>query len=80
MVNLGDVISAKGVGDFTAEALVVRKNPKNDEVRNIGINEIKYLQLLILAKIDFFSRPLRAQRKEFLINITPNSANSVPLW
>jgi len=40
---------------FTAEAQDVRKNPKNDEIRNIGINKIKYLQLLILAKIDFFS-------------------------
>ena len=33
------------------------KKLKNDEIRKIGINKIKYLQVLILAKIDFFSRP-----------------------
>ena len=34
------------------------KKLKNDEIRKIGINKIKYLQVLILAKIDFFSRPV----------------------
>ena len=33
------------------------KKLKNDEIRKIGINEIKCLQLLIFAKRDFFSRP-----------------------
>jgi hypothetical protein len=33
------------------------KKFKNDQIRKIGINEINDLQVLILAKIDFFSRP-----------------------
>jgi hypothetical protein len=33
------------------------KKFKNDENAKIGLNEIKYLQVLIFAKIDFFSRP-----------------------
>jgi len=42
-------------GRLTTEAQDVRKNSKNDEIRNIGINKIKCLHVLILAKIDFFS-------------------------
>jgi hypothetical protein len=33
------------------------KKFKNDENAKIGLNEIKYLQVPIFAKIDFFSRP-----------------------
>jgi len=33
------------------------KKFKNDQNRKNGLNEIKHLQLLILAKTDFFSRP-----------------------
>ena len=33
------------------------KKLKSDEILKIGINKIKYLRVLILAKIDFFSRP-----------------------
>ncbi|HXV83483.1 MAG TPA: hypothetical protein VEG60_26800 [Candidatus Binatia bacterium] len=33
------------------------KKFKNDEKAKISLNEIEYLQMLILAKIDFFSCP-----------------------
>jgi len=45
---------------FTLPLSVLRGHEKkfeNDQNRKIGLNEIKHLQLLILAKTDFFSRP-----------------------
>jgi len=46
----------------TAELLCAlcgrEKKFKNLQNRKICLNEIKYLQLLILAKRDFFSRPV----------------------
>ena len=33
------------------------KKSKNHQNYKFGLNEIKYLQLLIFAKRDFFSRP-----------------------
>jgi hypothetical protein len=34
------------------------KKSKNHQNCKLGLNEIKYLQLLIFAKRDFFSRPV----------------------
>jgi hypothetical protein len=38
------------------------KKFKNDQNCKFGLNEIKYLQLLIFAKRDFFSRPQSSRR------------------
>jgi arginyl-tRNA synthetase len=52
------------------------KKFKNDHECNFCLNEINQLRLLIFGKVDFFSRPLRARRREFK---NENSAYSVPL-
>jgi hypothetical protein len=41
----------------SAPSAVMRKNPKIIKNYKFCLNEIKYLQLLIFAKRDFFSRP-----------------------
>jgi len=57
------------------------KKFKNHQNCKFGLNEIKYLQLLIFAKRDFFSRPRRARSKSNAdIILNKPSANSVPLW
>ena len=50
--------SARGELVEPCELCGREKKFKNDENRKIGFNEINYLQVLILAKNDFFSRPV----------------------
>jgi len=51
------VVSRLGKRDFLSVLCGREKKFKNHQNRKICPNEIKYLQLLILAKRDFFSRP-----------------------
>ena len=40
----------------------MRKNPNIIKIAKFYVKEIKYLQVLIFAKSDFFSRPQNSQR------------------
>ena len=55
-VGAEDAESEKNI--FSAISVVMRKNPKIIKIAKSYVKEIKYLQVLIFAKSDFFSRPV----------------------
>jgi hypothetical protein len=60
-------------GRDTKVSLGHEKKFKNHQNCNFGLNEIKYLQLLILAKRDFSSRPLEGMVTDIKLQTCGNS-------
>ncbi len=50
------------------------KKSKNHQNYKFCLNEIKYLQLLIFAKRDFFSRPQSSRRLSIFFSLSPRAS------